>query len=57
MEAAGGFLAAIPAPLSMGTITLADGRTVKGVLMESQGLGGAADITLSGGVACLACGQ
>ena len=45
----GRFVAAIPAPLSIGTITLADGRTVKGFLAESNGVEGARDISSFGG--------
>ncbi|MGZ5842877.1 MAG: allophanate hydrolase, partial [Xanthobacteraceae bacterium] len=35
-EAFGRFVAAIPAPLGIGTLTLADGRGVKGFLVESE---------------------
>ncbi len=48
-EAFGRFVAAVPAPLSIGTITLADGRTVKGFLCESSAVAGAPDITAYGG--------
>src|SRR5882724_4288190 len=41
----GRFVAAIPAPLSIGTLTLSDGRTVKGFLAESDGVSGARDIS------------
>ena len=45
----GRFVAAIPAPLSIGTLTLADGRSVKGFLAESSGVEGARDISGFGG--------
>lgn len=41
----GEFVAAIPPPLSIGTITLADGRGVKGFLVEPAGINGARDIS------------
>jgi allophanate hydrolase len=45
----GQFVAAIPGPLSIGTIRLADGRTVKGFLVEAAGLADARDISTFGG--------
>jgi allophanate hydrolase len=45
----GGLLVSVPPPLCIGTITLADGRRVKGFLCESAGLAGATDITYLGG--------
>jgi allophanate hydrolase len=45
----GSFIAVIPAPLSIGTIQLEDGGTVKGFLCEAFGLSGSTDITASGG--------
>ncbi|RJF77852.1 allophanate hydrolase [Rhodopseudomonas palustris] len=45
----GRFVAAIPQPLSIGTITLADGTMVKGFLVEPAALDGARDITHFGG--------
>jgi allophanate hydrolase len=45
----GRFVAAVPAPLSIGTLTLSDGRTVKGFLAESDGVNGARDISSFGG--------
>jgi allophanate hydrolase len=45
----GRFVAAIPAPLSIGTLTLSDGRTVKGFLAESDGVSDARDISEFGG--------
>lgn len=44
-QAFGSFVALIPAPLSIGTVTLADGRTVKGFLCEGHATRGAEDIT------------
>jgi allophanate hydrolase len=48
-SAFGQFVAAIPSPLSIGTIRLSDGRSVKGFLVEAAGLDGARDITAFGG--------
>ncbi|KPG00080.1 allophanate hydrolase [Rhodopseudomonas sp. AAP120] len=48
-SAFGRFVAAIPQPLSIGTITLADGTKVKGFLVEPAALDGARDITHFGG--------
>jgi allophanate hydrolase len=45
----GRFVAAVPAPLSIGTLKLSDGRTVKGFLAESDGVNGARDISSFGG--------
>jgi allophanate hydrolase len=45
----GSFVALIPAPLSIGTVTLANGRTVKGFLCEGHATLGAEDITAFGG--------
>jgi len=45
----GRFVAAIPAPLGIGTLRLADGTAPKGFLVEQAGLDGAADITRFGG--------
>jgi allophanate hydrolase len=45
----GRFVAAVPAPLSIGTIRLADGRSVQGFLVESAALAGARDISSFGG--------
>jgi len=41
----GKFVAAIPPPLSIGTIRLADGRSVKGFIVEAAGVEGARDIS------------
>ncbi|RYF55820.1 MAG: allophanate hydrolase, partial [Comamonadaceae bacterium] len=45
----GSFVAEIPAPLGIGTLTLHDGREVKGFICEPRGLTGARDITVFGG--------
>jgi allophanate hydrolase len=45
----GKFVAAIPPPLSIGTIRLADGREVKGFLVEPAAINGARDISAYGG--------
>jgi allophanate hydrolase len=48
-ETVGSFLNAIPPPLSLGTLRLANGSTVKGFLCESAGINGAEEITHLGG--------
>ncbi|WP_247443593.1 allophanate hydrolase [Bradyrhizobium sp. 197] len=48
-SAFGKFVNAIPAPMAIGTVRLADGRTVKGFLVEPEVLGDARDITDYGG--------
>jgi allophanate hydrolase len=45
----GKFVAAIPPPLSIGTIRLADGRSVKGFIVEPAAIDGARDISAFGG--------
>ena len=45
----GKFVAAIPPPLSIGTIRLADGRGVKGFIVEPAAMNGARDISSFGG--------
>jgi allophanate hydrolase len=45
----GRFVAGIPAPLSIGTLTLSDGTTPKGFLAEAAACAGAKDITGFGG--------
>ncbi|QWG18931.1 allophanate hydrolase [Bradyrhizobium sediminis] len=45
----GKFVAAIPPPLSIGTVRLADGRGVKGFLVEPADIGAARDISGFGG--------
>lgn len=48
-SAFGKFVNAIPAPMAIGTIRLADGGSVKGFLVEPEVLGEARDITAYGG--------
>ena len=48
-SAFGKFVNAIPAPMAIGTIRLADGRGLKGFLVEPEVLGEARDITSYGG--------
>lgn len=45
----GSFVAEVPAPMSIGTVELADGTWVKGFLCEPYALEGAEDITAHGG--------
>lgn len=45
----GHFTAAIPAPLGIGKITLADGESVSGFLCEAHAVAGAPEITRYGG--------
>ena len=45
----GKFVAAIPPPLGIGTIRLADGRGVKGFMVEPVAIDGARDISAFGG--------
>ncbi len=45
----GSFVALIPAPLGIGTLTLADGRQVKGFICEPWAIAKATDITEFGG--------
>ena len=45
----GDFIAGIPAPLCIGSVSLDDGTSVKGFLCESSGLEGANDISRFGG--------
>jgi allophanate hydrolase len=49
LAAYGGFVALVPAPLGIGTLTLADGSAVLGFLCETSALEGADDITSFGG--------
>ncbi|WP_051362375.1 allophanate hydrolase [Solimonas soli] len=49
LSAFGSFVAGVPAPLGIGTLTLADGRTVKGFICEGWALADALDITAHGG--------
>jgi allophanate hydrolase len=39
----------VPPPLAIGTLVLADGRLVKGFLVEAEAVAGARDITAFGG--------
>jgi allophanate hydrolase len=48
-EAFGKFVAAVPPPLSIGTVRLADGTAAKGFLVEAEAVEGAQDITRFGG--------
>ncbi len=48
-EPFGRFTAAVPPPLSIGSVRLADGRWVKGFLVEAEAIGGARDISAFGG--------
>jgi allophanate hydrolase len=45
----GAFVAKVPPPLSIGTLTTADGRAVKGFLAEAEATQGARDISAFGG--------
>ncbi len=45
----GRFVAAVPPPLSIGTLKLGDGRTVMGFLVEAAAVAGARDISSFGG--------
>lgn len=45
----GSFVAAIPAPLGIGKVEIADGRSVAGFICEPCGVEGAEDITAHGG--------
>jgi len=45
----GSFVAEVPAPLAIGTVTLADGSSVKGFVAEPRAMTGAEDITRLGG--------
>jgi allophanate hydrolase len=49
MEAFGRLVASVQPPLSIGTLTLADGRQVKGFLVEAEAVNGARDISNFGG--------
>jgi len=45
----GSFVAEVPPPLAIGTVTLADGSQVKGFVAEPRAMTGAEDITTLGG--------
>ena len=49
VEAFGSFVAEVPAPLAIGTVTLDDATEVKGFVAEPRALNGAEDITALGG--------
>ena len=49
VEHYGSFVAAIPAPLGIGTLTLEDGSSVQGFLCESTAVAGARNISAFGG--------
>lgn len=49
MAAFGSFVAEVPPPLAIGTVTLADGSMVKGFVAEPRAMAGAEDITALGG--------
>ncbi|MFZ0847012.1 MAG: allophanate hydrolase [Pseudolabrys sp.] len=49
VESFGRFVAAVPPPLSIGTVKLQDGRGVKGFLLEAAAAAGARDISSFGG--------
>ncbi len=49
VAAFGSFVAEVPAPLAIGTVTLADGSSVKGFVAESRATTGAQDVTEFGG--------
>ena len=48
-DAFGRFVASVQPPMAIGTLRLSDGRTVKGFLVEPEGLAGARDISQFGG--------
>ena len=49
VAAFGSFVVDVPPPLAIGTVTLADGSSVKGFVAEPRALTGAQDITALGG--------
>jgi allophanate hydrolase len=49
VEAFGGFVIEVPAPLAIGTVTLEDGSNVKGFVAEPRAMEGSEDITAFGG--------
>jgi allophanate hydrolase len=49
LAAVGSFLALIPQPLGLGSLSLADGSSVHGFICEAHALAGAKDITSFGG--------
>ncbi len=57
MASFGSFVAEVPPPLAIGTVTLADGSSVKGFVAEPRALTGAQDITHLGGWRAYIAGQ
>jgi allophanate hydrolase len=53
----GGFVAAVPAPLAIGTVALEDGEAVKGFVCEAHAVQGALDISAWGGWRAYRAGQ
>jgi allophanate hydrolase len=49
LSAFGSFVADVPPPLAIGTVTLQDGTTVRGFVCEPRAVNGALDITGHGG--------
>jgi allophanate hydrolase len=49
VAAFGSFVVDVPAPLAIGTVTLASGEVVKGFVSEPRALEGATEITQLGG--------
>jgi allophanate hydrolase len=49
MEAFGRLVAGVRAPLAIGTVALADGRSVKGFICEADAVAGGREITAHGG--------
>jgi len=49
LDAFGSFVAEVPAPLAIGTVTLDDGSEIKGFVAEPRALQGAKEITAHGG--------
>jgi allophanate hydrolase len=49
VAAFGSFVSEVPPPLAIGTVTLADGSSVKGFVAEPRAIAGAQDITADGG--------
>jgi allophanate hydrolase len=49
LEAFGSFVAEVPPPLAIGTVTLEDGTEVKGFVAEPRAVDGARDVTAFGG--------
>ena len=56
-DAFGRFVAAVPPPLSIGTLELSDGRGVKGFLVEAEAVAGARDISSFGGWRAFVAGE